>query len=200
VLLCMIFMLGLVEVFVRYRAKTQVSKLASTLYSGINGLYLFASLLLVYVFLIQFFSFINGLEPTPGCVEADETCIFIHPYDSKQANNIFGNHAVSFRSHSESLVQSVLKWADGNGWHAEQTDSNSVHISIVTYWTFLNDINVRVVPCEENEGFCSVIVHAQLRIGTKDFGNDLEARVRSLYAYLESIHKPADYIYTFCGH
>ncbi|MDR3548281.1 MAG: hypothetical protein P4M11_08480 [Candidatus Pacebacteria bacterium] len=198
ILLSFIFAMGCVDVYLGYHAKTYVSKLTSTINHIFGMIYAAASVLLVFLFLINFFSFINGLSSSTSCVEEDETCVLITPYGSHQANNIFNEYPVSYRVSRDNLKTEVRAWASENGYYSRELEDGTIHIVIVTYLTFLNDMKVYIKTCSENEYFSSIVAHAQLRVGYKDFGNELEERVRRLYEYLQSKHRPTEYSYTFC--
>jgi len=189
--------LGLLYSYVRYKAKTNVNKVSSKITQIIGWLYGTASTILVFLFLIHLFSFINGYPLQSNCVIEDETCIVVSPYFSRQANFIYHKLPVTFRSTPEEMMKEINEWAmENTNW--AYTEGNDLHAVIITYWTFLNDFKVHVRQCKESQNFVSVLVQAQSRMGYKDFGNQLEERVRSLYKYLQTKYKPTEYSYRFC--
>jgi len=191
-------LMGIIEILVYYKTAKFHSKLTNILQTIITSLYNSLFLLFAFQTLIGLISYINGSEMTLYSDDWERTYVHTDPVTAINANRIYNNYPLTYRTDYSTLESHILAWADLNGYHSELLANNTIHIEIIQYWTFFNDVLIQIRPCFKSKGFMSVLVQVKFRLGYRDLTTELDEYAENIYQYLASKFKSADYSFAMC--
>jgi len=190
--------------YVLYKVKSNISTMSNMIVRFMEIVYGILILLLAFIFFLNFLSYINSDSSRKGCIARDSTCIFISPYKSHQANDVFAKYPVAYRN-SKKLIQNVRDWADRElVWYEMKNETKDDEISYtfkgikIRLLLFLDDFKIYIRICKENNRFLNIIVHAEARIGTKNSNDELNDAVKDFYDYLYENNGNIEQLYNYC--